>query len=306
MNEIKQNKKKWKYFVFPLIAIILILSAISTINYFQYKDKLTAQSEEQIIQEAVNKGEISAQNLKRLANPRLKIRNSTGYEVVGIDHEGTLISIGNISLNWTASNNNAGFGYFQFLGDSIRTISKGWFVQLNTTNITSNRWCNSTACFSTEQFTIDTDTFNTSAQISALDTFNTTQQMRDAVNNTNGLFNITSNVSIYWNNSVGMNTTQHTFLSGVISILPSWILSIIPDNWGGNQTRIENNIIANGSQQWHDQNLNSTNDVKFNQINSTGNITIQYGNKQCWANSTHPCWGWNMCNATACYTGVGV
>jgi len=46
------------------------------------------------------------------------------------------------------------------------------------------------------------------------------------------------------------------------------------DTWVGNQTRIETNIEGNGSLQWHDQDLNTTNDVFFNNINISGNLSF--------------------------------
>ena len=113
---------------------------------------------------------------------------------------------------------------------------------------------------------------------------------------------VISNMSAYgYYNDTLTNSTQFEDDSGTLSILWSWLDSFVTnainnitytfsqidanilgnktsstnDTWQPNQTRVEDNIALNGSLQWHDQDLNTTNDVIFADINSTANINIE-------------------------------
>src|SRR3990167_5380798 len=68
-----------------------------------------------------------------LANPRVKILNKSGSEIISFDHNGTITGINLIiDQNITAS---SGSGLFQFLGSQNNKITTGWFTNLFVNNI---------------------------------------------------------------------------------------------------------------------------------------------------------------------------
>lgn len=130
-----------------------------------------------------------------------------------VDGHSTITNIEHDSLSGRDDPNN----HPQFLLiDGTRNMTGN--LSLAGNNLTWVGWiCNATnSCWTPTELAIDTDTFNT------------TQQMRDAINNSEGIYNITVNVSQVWNGTIGMNMTQHsTTEGGVVSILESWLETII-------------------------------------------------------------------------------
>ena len=87
-------------------------------------------------------------------------------------------------------------------------------------------------------------------------------------------------------------TRNITNLSVTNNITASWMFGKLNWSWlqnvpefpavatiidwiAGNRSEMDTNVEANGSLQWHDQDLNTTNDVIFADINSTANINIE-------------------------------
>ena len=168
MEEIKE-KKEWSKLkiigsLFVLIlAGLFIFSGMSYLNYKnnqqeksleEVKQQIEVQTNQPIILKNVKIPDPNIKNPLTTVNPRSSFQNSSGHEIFFIAHDGSSGGIGNLTFTTSGS----GYSFVNYLGDQITPILKGWFLSLNTTNITSTRWCNSTACFSTEQFTIDTDT----------------------------------------------------------------------------------------------------------------------------------------------------
>lgn len=62
------------------------------------------------------------------ANPGVRIWRE-GVLVAYMDHEGSIMGVGNLTFNDSESRDN-GYGFFSYLGDSVSKITKGWFTNL--------------------------------------------------------------------------------------------------------------------------------------------------------------------------------
>ncbi len=155
----------------------------------------------------------------------IKIANRTA-EVWSVANNGSFLNWTTINngtfLNWTTLNNET------FIKISNRTLEV-WSVAnngsfLNWTTINNNTFLKAVSWNSTNS---SYATWLTNYSISGAYA-NWSQVINGSVvaNNTGGIYNITSNVSAYWNNSVGVNMTQHSNTGGIISVLSSWIKSV--------------------------------------------------------------------------------
>lgn len=131
-----------------IIVIIFIILVSSLIAFVLIKDEDVTQIEDgssfNEIQEDVS-GAIYTESKEEngLANPRIIIENSSGTEVIGLDHEGTGTFKGNIS----ATNTGAGYGFFRWIGSSVTKIVKGWFTNLQVDDTINASIINATGSF---------------------------------------------------------------------------------------------------------------------------------------------------------------
>lgn len=172
------KKNKLKIF---LIGILIVVSLFGVISYSEYTKELEKQGVNLPPQENKQNQNYKEEDLDGLANERMKIRNSTGYEVIGLDHNGSITGIGNLTYNYSTG----GYGYFRYLGDSVNRITNGFFTNLNVlfnvnaTNVSAEEFCNSTGCYTVTDFlekTVDTTIGNCSVTQSCGDVAYTDQE----------------------------------------------------------------------------------------------------------------------------------
>jgi hypothetical protein len=127
--------------------------------------------------------------------------------------------LGNTSAEiWAIGNNNTYIPYTDLPLANRTTIAWQNITNLPTCGATSNLFFNGTHLNCTTSGGVDTDTFNTTGEVWTVinnDTF--------IKNNTAGTWNITANKTNYWNDSLGMNTTQFTFINKIISLGETWL-----------------------------------------------------------------------------------
>lgn len=139
---IKKQKKNGIKFLFLFLAVAGILVA-SWFLFFNEGNSGIAK-ETDISTEVVD-GNNSLQNVEEeisegrdvirktnLGNPRISVVNGSGDEVIGMDHNGTIEAV---NLNITENLNVTGTGFFGYLGSVLKSITKGWFTDLVSTNV---------------------------------------------------------------------------------------------------------------------------------------------------------------------------
>jgi hypothetical protein len=150
-NPKKKKVSKWKVFSAILVSLLLVFGVYSYIGYRSllsnneipeyYIGNRTLESvTPQEINNAVKTDLIP---LKGLANSRIKVYNSSGGEVIGWDHNGSVVGLGNLTFNSTTAQS-GGYGFFAYVGDSVNKVLKGFFKNIqvdqtvNASNITLN------------------------------------------------------------------------------------------------------------------------------------------------------------------------
>jgi len=144
-------RKKLKIISGIFIGVFLILLTISGIGYYGYSkdyDEKIEQISTKNFEDTSLENQVTDWNpvdREGLANPRMKIRNSSGTEKISFDHNGTMVGVNlNIDENINATGNITGkYGFFEYLGTQANRIAKGFFINLdvrdniNATNVTA-------------------------------------------------------------------------------------------------------------------------------------------------------------------------
>ena len=146
-----------------IIIVVTIIVIVGGIVLFGDGEKVDVVNDFKDIQESTQ-GNIYTESESQkvydpskregLANPRVTITNSSGDEVIGLDHNGTISGV-NLEIDENATI--TGSGFFDFLGSIASRITGFWGTDANfsgslkTPNITTTQYCNATACYTLEQ-----------------------------------------------------------------------------------------------------------------------------------------------------------
>lgn len=184
----KKKGKKLKIFGIILCVSVILFLSINFYTYGGYKEKelvkdLKQQIESQLGQDVEvidveSEPDRNIYNQLTNVNSRHAVVNNSNDEVFYYAHDGSIGGIGNL----TFTDASEGYGFFRHLGDSSNKMTAGWFTSLfadniNTTQINSTTYCNSTSCYTVTQFLNDTDTVFSNTNVCYL---NNTQEFTTA------------------------------------------------------------------------------------------------------------------------------
>lgn len=141
----KRNKSKKIFFIFAIILIVGIVGYLyipedlgkdlfsGNVN----NTKQLPNVEEQYINESdtqIESGKRDVLLKDNLANPRLSIRNGSGDEVIGLDHDGTIEAENlNVTENVNVTGNVTGtYGFFSYIGSLASQVTKIWSTDVVT------------------------------------------------------------------------------------------------------------------------------------------------------------------------------
>lgn len=140
-NGKKPNRRN--FYIFLILVVIGIFvyfiffenSEVENIPRNINHTEQTSNIEEQYIDDKTASNSKNEFLLKdSLANPRLSIRNGSGDEVIGLDHEGTIEAA---NINITENLNVTGSGFFSYLGSLVNGITKIWSTDIVTDDLNS-------------------------------------------------------------------------------------------------------------------------------------------------------------------------
>lgn len=123
-----------------LSLVVIILVACAVLFFTLPNEEITIIDESQEVEGSPtmvtsnsNVQEVVTNELLRdLANPRVRIRNASGYEVIGLDHDGT---ISGISLTIDNNATISGTGFFDIIGSLGSKISKIWTTDVEASGV---------------------------------------------------------------------------------------------------------------------------------------------------------------------------
>ena len=130
------------------LVSILVIVIVGTVYLFNNQPteilnlegtNTSTESDNMMVTNSLQEESVVNDDLFRdLSNPRLRIRNATGYEVIGLDHSGTIAGMAlTIDNNATVGNS----GFFGWLGSQASKITGGWFEDIDASgdvNFTGN------------------------------------------------------------------------------------------------------------------------------------------------------------------------
>lgn len=134
-------KKKMKHEK-TILVIILIGLIIATFALFYFTDNQDIKNIENTkgnstISLDTTNSSLSQKEAKTdkngvLSNPRVSIRNGSGDEVIGLDHNGTIAATDiyldeNVNITGNATGR---YGFFKYIGSLASKITKGWFTDV--------------------------------------------------------------------------------------------------------------------------------------------------------------------------------
>ena len=133
----KRKFRKLKIFGIIFASILLIFSITLISGYSKYKSSLMVNLNQNGIQDnslqTIDIGNNSIANWNPvdrtgLANSRIKIRNSSGTEVISLDHNGTIVAV---NINATSNLSAGQYTFSQWIGSSASRILQGWFNNID-------------------------------------------------------------------------------------------------------------------------------------------------------------------------------
>ena len=136
---IKKKNNKRNFYIFLILVFIGVFGYFGYVTFFENPEvetilgnindpEQTSNIEEQYDDDEVVLNSDRDLLKDNLANPRLSIRNATGDEVIGLDHEGTIEAK---NINVTENLNVTGSGFFSWLGSVAKTVTRGWFTDID-------------------------------------------------------------------------------------------------------------------------------------------------------------------------------
>jgi len=134
----KKKRKYLRYVIFSVLFLVLLVYVIK-INMVSgiLKETLLERNAQIDNLETTVQG-LSSGRIDRdgVANPRIKVRNESGAELISLDHEGR-ITAENVNLTNNLTVVDAGF--FGNIGSLLRKVTTGWFTNIDSSNINSSR-----------------------------------------------------------------------------------------------------------------------------------------------------------------------